>query len=167
MSRLNADILLFLTAGIWGVALLFQKSATVHVRPVTFLAMRGLIAALALALREGRRAAAPVRSESYLISCLGGAAVLIAGWLQQAELETATVTNTGLPHSALRGHHAAHCLVLERQVAQPAGVAGRARVCARYQAAGRRHARRLPNGGFDGAASASRYRRRGRRRQGH
>src|SRR5262245_28274007 len=98
MSRLNADILLFFTAGIWGVAFLFQKSATVHVGPLTFLALRGLIACLALAplaLREARRAAAPTRLEFYLTSCLGGAAFLIAGWLQQAGLETATVTNTG------------------------------------------------------------------------
>ena len=98
MSRLNADIVLFCTAAIWGVAFLFQKSATTHVGPLTFLAMRGLIACLALAplaLREARQAPAAARSEFYLISFLGGAAFLIAGWLQQAGLETATVTNTG------------------------------------------------------------------------
>jgi drug/metabolite transporter (DMT)-like permease len=98
MSRLQADLLLLFTAGIWGVAFLFQKSATAHIGPFAFLAMRGLVAFLALAplaVRESTRAAAPPRSDFYLTSVLGGAAFLIAGWLQQAGLETATVTNTG------------------------------------------------------------------------
>ncbi len=98
MSRLNADILLFFTAGVWGVAFLFQKSAAAHVGPLAFLAMRALIAFLALAplaLRESRRASLPARADFYLTSCFGGVAFLIAGWLQQAGLETATVTNTG------------------------------------------------------------------------
>ena len=98
MSRFQADILLLFTAFIWGVAFLFQKSATAHVGPLTFLALRGLIALLALAalaLREGRRAASPARADFYLTCVAGGVAFLIAGWLQQAGLETASVTNTG------------------------------------------------------------------------
>lgn len=98
MSRLHADFLLLFTAAIWGVAFLFQKSATAHIGPFTFLAMRGLVACLALAplaVRERRRVPAPARFDFYLTSFLGGAAFLIGGWLQQAGLETATVTNTG------------------------------------------------------------------------
>jgi drug/metabolite transporter (DMT)-like permease len=98
MSRLNADLLLLFTAAIWGIAFLFQKSATAHIGPLAFLALRGLVAFVALAplaVRESARAAAPARSDFYLTSGLGGAAFLIAGWLQQAGLETATVTNTG------------------------------------------------------------------------
>ena len=98
MSRLHADMLLLFTAGIWGVAFLFQKSATAHLGPLTFLAMRGLVAFLALAplaWREGQRATSPARVDFYLTSLLGGVAFLVAGWLQQAGLETATVTNTG------------------------------------------------------------------------
>jgi drug/metabolite transporter (DMT)-like permease len=98
MSRFQADILLFFTALVWGIAFLFQKSATAHVGPLTFLALRGLIALVALAplaLREGRRASAPARADFYLTSVAGGTAFLIAGWLQQAGLETASVTNTG------------------------------------------------------------------------
>ena len=98
MSRLQADVLLLFTALIWGVAFLFQKSATAHVGPLTFLALRGLIAFLALAplaLAEGRRAASPARADFYVTSLAGGVAFLIAGWLQQAGLETASVTNTG------------------------------------------------------------------------
>src|SRR5258706_12879868 len=69
MSRFEADILLVFTALIWGVAFLFQKSATAHVGPLTFLALRGLIAILALAplaLRESRRATSPARVDFYL-----------------------------------------------------------------------------------------------------
>jgi drug/metabolite transporter (DMT)-like permease len=98
MSRLHADLLLLFTAGVWGVAFLFQKSATAHIGPFAFIAMRGLVAFLALAplaVREATRAVAPARSDFYLTSVLGGTAFLIAGWLQQAGLETATVTNTG------------------------------------------------------------------------
>ena len=98
MSRLNADLVLLFTAAIWGIAFLFQKSATAHIGPLAFLALRGLVAFVALAplaVRESTRAAAPARSDFYLTSGLGGAAFLIAGWLQQAGLETATVTNTG------------------------------------------------------------------------
>src|SRR5689334_979615 len=98
MSRFQADLLLLFTAMIWGVAFLFQKSATAHVGPLTFLALRGLIAFLALAplaLREGQRAASSARVDFYLTCVAGGMAFLIAGWLQQAGLETATVTNTG------------------------------------------------------------------------
>ncbi|HJZ32014.1 MAG TPA: DMT family transporter [Hyphomicrobiaceae bacterium] len=97
MSRLKADLLLLFTAAVWGVAFLFQKSATAHIGPLTFLAMRGLVAFLALAplaLAEGRQAPA-ARHAFYLTSVGGGGAFLIAGWLQQAGLKTATVTNTG------------------------------------------------------------------------
>jgi drug/metabolite transporter (DMT)-like permease len=98
MSRLHADIILVFTALIWGVAFLFQKSATEHVGPLTFVAARGLIAFLALAplaLRESRRAEASAGPAFYLISALGGVVFVIGGWLQQAGLKTATVTNTG------------------------------------------------------------------------
>jgi drug/metabolite transporter (DMT)-like permease len=98
MTRLHADLLLLFTACVWGVAFLFQKSATLHIGPFAFLAMRGLVAFLALAplaLSEGRRARAPARFDFYLTSFWGGVAFMVAGWLQQAGLETATVTNTG------------------------------------------------------------------------
>ena len=81
MSRLHADMLLLFTAGIWGVAFLFQKSATAHLCPLTFLAMRGLVAFLALAplaWREGQRAPSPARADFYLTSLLGGVAFLVA-----------------------------------------------------------------------------------------
>jgi drug/metabolite transporter (DMT)-like permease len=98
MSRLNADLVLLLAAAIWGVAFLFQKSAMDHVGPLTFIAARCALAALALAplaVREHRRARAPSSSGFLSIACWGGLAFFVAAWLQQTGLITATVTNTG------------------------------------------------------------------------
>jgi drug/metabolite transporter (DMT)-like permease len=100
MSRLNADLALLFAAAVWGVAFLFQKSAMDHVGPLAFIAARGAVAALALAplaLREYRRTQSPARAgRGFLaIACWGGVAFFVAAWLQQAGLQTATVTNTG------------------------------------------------------------------------
>jgi drug/metabolite transporter (DMT)-like permease len=98
MSRLNADLVLLFTAAVWGVAFLFQKSAMDHVGPLTFIAARCVLAALALAplaLKEHRRAAAPAEAGFLAVVCWGGFAFFVAAWLQQAGLITASVTNTG------------------------------------------------------------------------
>ena len=49
MHRLHADLVLIFAAAVWGLAFLFQKSAMSHIGPLTFIAARGAIAALALA----------------------------------------------------------------------------------------------------------------------
>jgi drug/metabolite transporter (DMT)-like permease len=98
MSRLQADLILLFAAAVWGVAFLFQKSAMDHVGPLTFIAARGLLAALALAplaIKERRDAAGPPGRGFWLIAWWGGVAFFVAAWLQQAGLLTATVTNTG------------------------------------------------------------------------
>jgi drug/metabolite transporter (DMT)-like permease len=98
MSRLNADIALLLAAAVWGVAFLFQKSAMDHVGPLAFIAARGTVAALALAplaWREHRRITEPAGAAFWIIAGWGGTAFFVAAWLQQAGLQTATVTNTG------------------------------------------------------------------------
>jgi drug/metabolite transporter (DMT)-like permease len=99
MSRLHADIALFVAAAIWGVAFIFQKSAMDDIGPLAFIASRGAIAALALApfaLHEGRRLGAkPANGGFWKIAVAGGVAFFIAAWLQQAGIRTATVTNTG------------------------------------------------------------------------
>lgn len=105
MSRLQADLLLFACAVVWGLAFLFQKSATAYVGPFTFISARCLVAALVLAplaLIENRRSAKRA-SEGEGTNCLGlgwlslgaGAAFLAAAGLQQTGLATATVTNAG------------------------------------------------------------------------
>jgi drug/metabolite transporter (DMT)-like permease len=76
----------------------FQKSATSHVEPLTFIAARCAVAALALAplaWHEWRNAGAPAGPGFLAIAAWGGLAFFIAAWLQQAGIETATVTNTG------------------------------------------------------------------------
>ena len=98
MQRLNADLALLLAATIWGVAFLFQKSATSHIGPLTFIAARCALAAVALApfaWHEGRSTSAPAERRFPAIALWGGLAFFIAAWLQQAGLATATVTNTG------------------------------------------------------------------------
>jgi drug/metabolite transporter (DMT)-like permease len=100
MSRLQADLFLLFAAVIWGLAFVFQKSAMSHVGPLTFLAARGVVAALALlplAIQEARdQPEGDGRGLAFLpIAVGGGVAFFIGGWLQQAGLITATVTNTG------------------------------------------------------------------------
>ena len=98
MSRLHADIALLFAAAIWGLAFVFQKSAMNHVGPLAFLAARSTVAALALAplaVREARRGHGKSGLGFLPVAVGGGVAFFIAGWLQQAGLVTATVTNTG------------------------------------------------------------------------
>lgn len=98
MSRLHADIALLFAAAVWGVAFVFQKSAMEHIGPLTFIAARGTIAALALAplaFREGWNAPPIADNGFWKIAVSGGVAFFVASWLQQAGIKTATVTNTG------------------------------------------------------------------------
>ena len=91
MSRLHADIALLFAAAIWGLAFVFQKSAMSHVGPLTFLAARSTVAALALAplaMREARRGEGTSGLGFLPIAIGGGVAFYIAGWLQQAGLVT-------------------------------------------------------------------------------
>ena len=98
MSRLQADLALLFAAVIWGLAFVFQKSAMSHVGPLTFLAARGAVAALALlplAIQEAREREEANGLAFLPIAVSGGAAFFIGGWLQQSGLITASVTNTG------------------------------------------------------------------------
>jgi len=98
MSRLHADIALLFAAVIWGLAFVFQKSAMSHVGPLTFLAARGAVGALALlplAIREARDQQDNDGLAFLPIAVLSGATFFVGGWLQQSGLITATVTNAG------------------------------------------------------------------------
>jgi drug/metabolite transporter (DMT)-like permease len=98
MHRLNADLALLLAAAVWGTAFLFQKSATSHMGPLTFIAARCAIATVALApfaWHEARSARSPAGPGLLVIAVWGGVAFFIAAWLQQSGIATATVTNTG------------------------------------------------------------------------
>lgn len=97
MTRIRADLLLLACAAIWGFAFLFQKSAMAHIGPLTFVAARGLLAALVLmplALIEHRRSNIPVSKSFMMTGILAGAAFTVGSFLQQSGLKTASVTNT-------------------------------------------------------------------------
>lgn len=98
MRRFHADLILLFCAVIWGTAFVFQKSAMSHIGPLTFVAARTLLAALALsplAWREHHAARTNPPGHFLAIAGCGGLLFLIAGWLQQSGLQTASVTNTG------------------------------------------------------------------------
>jgi len=99
LSRTAANLLLLVCAAIWGVAFLFQKSATAHLGPWTFVALRALAATITLApfaLWERQRAGEGVDVRHRPLTVATGAAFLVSAVLQQWGMESATVTNTGL-----------------------------------------------------------------------
>jgi len=98
MTRLTADLCLLFAALVWGIAFLFQKQAMADIGPLTFVASRAALAALALmpfALREHRTKAATVPVGFWRIGAISGAAFFAGAILQQMGIVTATVTNTG------------------------------------------------------------------------
>jgi drug/metabolite transporter (DMT)-like permease len=98
MRRIHADLLLLLSAAIWGLAFVFQKTAMEHVGPNAFIAARALLAALALlpfALIEQRRAATPIQPGLWRVGLWGGILFYISALFQQVGLITATVSNSG------------------------------------------------------------------------
>jgi drug/metabolite transporter (DMT)-like permease len=99
MSRLTADLLLLVSAAIWGVAFYFQNTAMAHVGPILFLGLRALVAALALsafAWREQRRSGSGRPGASlWLAGGAGGLAFLTAALLQQIGIARGSVINSG------------------------------------------------------------------------
>ncbi len=116
-NLLRGDLLILLSALIWGVAFYFQKTAMTHIGPLLFIGLRGCVAAMALvpfALFEQRRRrdlsvqlsstvggnnepTSMVSMSTGLLpfACAGGCTFFIAGAIQQMGIVTATVTNTG------------------------------------------------------------------------
>lgn len=98
MSRLKADLLIFIAAAIWGLAFVFQKTAMGAVGPYTFIAARAIVAALALAplaWLETRRLPADAPIGFHKLVAAGGVMFFLGAAFQQFGLLTATVTNTG------------------------------------------------------------------------
>lgn len=94
----RGDLLVFSAALIWGAAFYFQKTAMLHIGPLLFLGLRGLVAAVALlpfALREQRKRR-QASGSVVPIAILGGLVFFVAGSIQQSGIVTATVINTGL-----------------------------------------------------------------------
>jgi drug/metabolite transporter (DMT)-like permease len=98
MTRLRADALLLVAAAIWGVAFVFQKSAMLHIGPLTMVGARSTVAVaallpLALWMLRGEPPGAWQRALG--IGVKGGVLFFLGAAFQQFGLVTTTVTNTG------------------------------------------------------------------------
>src|SRR4051794_6172908 len=100
MSRLVANLLLLLTAAIWGSAFIAQSTAMRDVGPILFTGLRFLVAAVAVlpfALVEGRRPADKLGRAPISVRWMGALTlVFMLGQLtQQIGIKSTTVTNAG------------------------------------------------------------------------
>ncbi|HEY4127201.1 MAG TPA: DMT family transporter [Gammaproteobacteria bacterium] len=98
MNRLRADLLLLLTALIWGTAFIAQKDANHSMGPITFVGSRFLLSALALLplmLYELRRGHPPLSRKDWLQATVIGLCLCTGSCLQQAGLVTTSATNGG------------------------------------------------------------------------
>ncbi len=97
MSRLKADLILFLVAAIWGAAFLFQKQGVLAIGACTFVALRVLISAvmvLPLAWREFKTLPKIPRALKFELVFL--CTVFVVGVLfQHLGLKSTSVTNAG------------------------------------------------------------------------
>jgi drug/metabolite transporter (DMT)-like permease len=90
MTARQADLLVLLSAAIWGLAYSFQKAAMDHVGPFTYVAARAIIATICLfpfAWREGLAPGLPRAAVT------GGVLFFIGAALQQVGMVTASATN--------------------------------------------------------------------------
>ena len=101
MNRTLAAALLLLCAVLWGMAFVAQKSAMQYMSPLTFAFVRYFLGAflvtpLAIAeYRRQRRKGLVVTSAQWVLIGILSLAFFAGVWLQQAALETTTVTNGG------------------------------------------------------------------------
>lgn len=98
MKRLRADLLLLLTAFIWGTAFIAQKDANTSMGPVTFVGARFLLSALALiplAWYESKQQTAPLTRRDLAVAGAIGLCLFTGASLQQIALVTITVTSGG------------------------------------------------------------------------
>ena len=98
MNRLRADLLLLLTAFIWGTAFIAQKDANHSMGPLTFVGARFLLSALALmpfVAYEARRQTARLSRLDWLQGLFVGLCLYAGASLQQVGLVTTSATNAG------------------------------------------------------------------------
>ncbi|HEY8191855.1 MAG TPA: DMT family transporter [Alphaproteobacteria bacterium] len=98
MTRLRADMILLLTALIWGAAFIAQKTGMEGLGPCGFTGARFLLSALVVlpfALRERARVIAPMERRHLRWAALLCPVFFLAVVMQQAGMMTTTVTNAG------------------------------------------------------------------------
>lgn len=98
MPRPLATLMLLVTALIWGLAFTAQKTAMASMGPLTFSAVRYLLASVIiapLAWREYARRGRPVTRRQWAKIIVLGLVFFMAAWLQQVGLTITSVINGG------------------------------------------------------------------------
>lgn len=98
MNRLQSNLLLLLTAAIWGGGFIAQSTAMDAISPFWFVGIRFLIAALVtlpFALHEAAKSQAPISRKQYLQFSTVGLALFGGVALQQVGIMFTSVTNSG------------------------------------------------------------------------
>ncbi|MDB5525314.1 MAG: EamA family transporter [Rhizobium sp.] len=96
MTRIQANLLLLLTAALWGAAFVSQNLAMAHMGPLWFVAVRfliGFFVVLPFAIREDRKAAKSLTQKEIIAFCFIGLTLLSGAITQQIGMLTTTVTN--------------------------------------------------------------------------
>ncbi len=97
MSRLQANLVLLVTAAIWGGGFVAQATAMDNIGPLWFIGLRFAIATLCclpFALLESRKASRPLNTRDYRNFVLIGLALFFGAATQQVGLQTTSVTNS-------------------------------------------------------------------------
>jgi drug/metabolite transporter (DMT)-like permease len=97
MTRIQANLVLLLTAAIWGAAFVSQNLAMQSIGPYWFVALRfliGFVVVLPFAFRESRKAAAPLTRRDIIAFCVIGLMLFGGAVTQQIGMLTTSVTNT-------------------------------------------------------------------------
>jgi drug/metabolite transporter (DMT)-like permease len=96
MTRIQANLVLLLTAALWGAAFVSQNLAMQSMGPFWFVGIRfliGFLVVLPFAVREDRRLATPLSRREITAFCVIGIALLAGAVTQQIGMLTTTVTN--------------------------------------------------------------------------
>ena len=96
MTRIQANLILLLTAALWGAAFVSQNRAMQSMGPYWFVGIRfviGFLVVLPFALREARKAASPLAHRDLVAFGVIGLALLAGAVTQQVGMQTTTVTN--------------------------------------------------------------------------
>lgn len=98
MTRLRADLLLLVTAMIWGSAFVAQKIGNGAIGPFLFVGGRFFLSALLLAplaWREARTGEHKLRRSDWLLALAIGVTLFSGSAIQQVALTSTSVTNAG------------------------------------------------------------------------